>query len=114
MWLVGVGLLLFVMHALDIGPPGRWNLEFFGDLWKFLVPFGLAALWWAFADSTGLTQKRAVRKMEQRAQKRRERDLRNLGLEVPARQSGKPSAPAAPANRAGTGPRAGGPREPRL
>ncbi len=111
MWLVGIGLLLFVMHALDIGPPGRWNLEFFGDLWKFLVPFGLAALWWAFADSTGLTQKRAIRRMEERALKRRERDLRNLGLEVPARRPGKP---AAPAQRDTTGAQPGRSREPRL
>jgi small Trp-rich protein len=81
MWLIGIGLLLFVLHALEIGPPGRWNLEPFGDLWKFLVPFGLAAVWWAISDSTGLTQRRAMRKMEERKQNRRQRDMENLGLD---------------------------------
>jgi small Trp-rich protein len=114
MWLVGVGLLLFVLHALDIGPPGRWNLEFFGDLWKFLVPFGLAVVWWAISDSTGLTQRRAVRKMEERTLKRRERDLRNLGLEVPARQTGRPAARPPAAGSAGRDSGAQQPREPRL
>jgi small Trp-rich protein len=95
MWLVGIGLLMFVLHALDIGPPGRWNLEFFGDLWKFLIPFGLAAAWWAFSDSTGLTQRRAIKKMEAKTAKRRERNMRNLGLETRTRDGKKlPQAPA--------------------
>ena len=114
MWLIGVGLLLFVLHALDIGPPGRWTLDFFGDLWKFLVPFGLAAVWWAFSDATGLTQRRAIKKMDERKAKRRERDMRNLGLEIPSRDGRKaPKAPAtkAPARREAQPPP---PREPRL
>jgi small Trp-rich protein len=95
MWLVGIGLLLFVLHALDIGPPGRWNLELLGDLWKFLVPFGLAAVWWAVSDSTGLTQRRAIEKMEKRKLQRRERDMQNLGLDTTRqRQVDKTSAEA--------------------
>ena len=113
MWLVGVGLLMFLLHALDIGPPGRWNLEFFGDLWKFLVPFGLAALWWAFSDSTGLTQRRAVRRMEERLLKRRERDMRNLGLDVSARRSGRRGG-SPPAPNPASGAQSSNPREPRV
>jgi len=117
MWLIGIGLLLFVLHVLDIGPPGRWNLEPFGDLWKFLVPFVLAAVWWVVSDSTGLTQRRAMRKMEERKLQRRERDMENLGLDTRRRktsikrhqESGRRDAPLRDST-----PNKPPPREPRL
>ena len=51
---------------------GRW----------ILLPFGLAVVWWAVSDATGLTQRRAIDKMEARKQQRRERDMKALGLDV--------------------------------
>jgi small Trp-rich protein len=71
-----VGVLLLVMKIAEFGPVAE-----LGWLWV-LLPFGLAVVWWAFADSTGLTQRRAMDKMDQRKQQRRERDMAALGLDV--------------------------------
>jgi small Trp-rich protein len=71
-----VGVLLLVLKMAEVGPFA--NL---GWAWV-LAPFGLAAAWWAFADSTGLTQRRAIRKMDERKAARRERDMKALGLDV--------------------------------
>jgi len=89
MGFVALGLLLFVLHFLGIGPPGRWTIEPFGDLWKFLVPFGLALLWWLISDKFGITQRREMRKMDKRQADRRERQLEDLGLGTKKRQPPK-------------------------
>ena len=76
MWFLIVGVLLLVLKIAEVG--------FFVDLgWVWvLAPFGLAVAWWAFADSSGLTQRRAIEKMEVRKRDRRERDMKALGLDV--------------------------------
>lgn len=71
-----IGILLVAMKFAEFGPVANWSW-----IWV-LLPFGLAAVWWAFADSTGITQKRAIRKMEERKLARRERDMKALGLDV--------------------------------
>lgn len=76
MALVLIGVLLLLMKWADFGPVADWG-------WPWvLAPFGLAALWWAIADSTGLTQRRAIEKMEARKAARRERDMKALGLDI--------------------------------
>ncbi|MBT9488820.1 MAG: TIGR04438 family Trp-rich protein [Rubrivivax sp.] len=96
-----LGLALLAMKAAEFGPVANWSW------WVVLAPFGLAVLWWAFADSTGLTQRRAMDKMERRKEERRQRDMEALGLttqrtkqvsraEAKARREGPaPPAPAA-------------------
>ena len=69
-----LGLALLVMKLMAFGPVAEWAW------WIVLAPFGLAVLWWSFADATGLTKKRAMDKMERRKAERRERALDNLGL----------------------------------
>jgi small Trp-rich protein len=80
MWLVIIGLALLAMHFAGIGPPGGWNFNFSGDLWKFALPFGLAVAWWWIADVSGLTQRRAMRKMDDRKTERRDKAIAALGL----------------------------------
>ena len=71
-----LGLALLAMKAAEFGPVATWT-------WFIvLAPFGLAVLWWGFADSTGLTQRRAIDKMEKRRVERRQRDIEALGLTV--------------------------------
>ncbi len=74
MILVLIGVVLLVLKFAEIG--------FGADLgWGWvLAPFGLAAVWWAIRDSTGMTQKAAIDRMEERKIKRRERDMEALGL----------------------------------
>jgi len=69
-----LGLLLLAMKATEFGPVAGWSW------FVVLAPFGLAVLWWAFADSTGLTQRRAIDKMERRKEERRKRDMEALGM----------------------------------
>lgn len=60
MYFLGLGLVLLVMKSLDMDPVVNWS-------WLVvLAPFGLAAAWWAWADATGYTKKKAMQKMEQR------------------------------------------------
>ncbi len=102
MWALIVGVLLLVMKMAELGPGADLSW------WWVLTPFAIAAAWWAFADSTGLTQRRAIAKMEERKQQRRERDMKALGLDVHRdrrirviRDGGsRPKADAPPADKA--------------
>lgn len=76
MWFLIAGLVLGGLYLADVSPVAGWH-------WGWiLLPFGLAALWWAVADATGLTQRRAIDKMESRKEARRQRDMEALGLNV--------------------------------
>lgn len=75
MWFVIAGVVLLLMKVTEFGPVAGWS-------WiAVLAPFGLAVLWWTFSDSIGLTQKRAMRKMDERKEERRQRTLKSLGLD---------------------------------
>jgi small Trp-rich protein len=69
-----LGILLLAMKLAEYGPVAAWSW------WLVLLPFGLAVLWWGFADSVGLTQRRAMEKMEQKKIDRRNRNLEALGM----------------------------------
>lgn len=93
-----LGVLLLGMKMAEFGPVASWSW------WVVLAPFGLAIAWWGFADSIGLTQRRAMDKMEQTKRERRSRNLEALGLgprrdrkarrasEFPAADAGKRAA----------------------
>jgi len=88
MLFVIVGLALLVAHFAGLGPMAHWNWDLFGDLWKFVLPFVLAVLWWGFADASGLTRKRAMDKDDARKAERQRRNVEALGL-GPAKDQGK-------------------------
>lgn len=97
MWFLAIGVVLLVLKLAEVDPVAGYS-------WiAVLAPFGLAVAWWVFADKSGLTRRRAERKMEVRKQTRRERDMKALGLDVRREQrvrgmrAAKPAAPAAPA-----------------
>ena len=72
--LVIVGVLLLAAKMAEFGPFATWSW------WIVLAPFGLAVLWWEFADSSGWTKRREMNKMEERKVQRRERAMHALGL----------------------------------
>ncbi|MBE0549700.1 MAG: TIGR04438 family Trp-rich protein [Rubrivivax sp.] len=76
MLMVVVGVLLLVAKLADFGPTAGWSW------WVVAAPFVAAAVWWQFADSTGLTQRRAMQKMDERKAQRRDRALEALGLDT--------------------------------
>ena len=73
MWFVLSGLLLSVLKLLDVAPVSGWSW------WLVLAPFALAALWWAWADKSGYTQKKVMQRMDAKKEARRERALEALG-----------------------------------
>ena len=74
MYLLGLGIVLVLLKYLEIGAPALWSW------WWVLSPFALAAVWWAWADATGYTKRRAMEKMDARKQARIDRQKDALGL----------------------------------
>jgi len=67
MYLLGLGLVLLLMKYLELGPVAAWSW------WWVLAPFALAVAWWAWADSTGYTKRKAMEADDKRRDLRRER-----------------------------------------
>lgn len=73
MYFVLLGLLLLVLKMAELGPVAAWSW------WIVLAPFGLAVLWWGWADATGYYKRREMRKLDEKRLLRRERDMDALG-----------------------------------
>ncbi len=86
MLFVLIGIALIILNVANIGPFGAWNWEFFGDLWKFCVPFVFAIVWWVYSDLSGLNKRREMERMEQRKKNRRQENLVSLGMDTRARR----------------------------
>ena len=74
MYLLGLGLILLAMKYLEIGPVAMW------DWWVVLAPFGLAVVWWTWADYSGFTKKKAMDRENARKKVRLDKQRENLGL----------------------------------
>jgi small Trp-rich protein len=74
MYLLLLGIVLVLLKYLAVGPVADW------PWWWTLVPFGLAALWWTWADASGYTKRKAAEKIEKHKQERLERQKESLGL----------------------------------
>ncbi|MEO8024327.1 TIGR04438 family Trp-rich protein [Polaromonas sp.] len=69
-----LGVLGIALKYLEIDPVAGWNW------WVVLAPFGLAVLWWWWADKSGYTEKKAMEKMEKRKQSRIDRQRDAMGM----------------------------------
>ncbi|RZI78772.1 MAG: TIGR04438 family Trp-rich protein [Rubrivivax sp.] len=78
MWFIAIGVAMLVMNFAGIGPVGQWTWA--ERWWAMLLPFGLAAVWWGVADSTGMTQRKAMAKDDARKAARRQKNMDSLGL----------------------------------
>ena len=74
MYLLGLGLILLVLKYLEFGPVAIWSW------WLVLAPFGLAVLWWAWADWSGYTKKKAMERDDARRQTRIDKTRKTLGM----------------------------------
>ena len=75
---IGIGLL--VCSFMDWGPMAAWNFDLAGDLWKFVLPFALAIVWWIWSDATGWTKRKAMATDAKRKQDRLDRNIDAMGL----------------------------------
>jgi small Trp-rich protein len=74
MFFVVLGCLLLGMKYFELGPVTTWSW------WLVLAPFGLAVLWWWYADASGYTKRREMDRMEDRKAERRRTSMERLGL----------------------------------
>lgn len=81
MFFVVIGTLAIVLKLLGVAPVADWSW------WIVLAPFGLAVLWWSYADWSGLTKRREMDKLDERKEERRRKAMEALGIEW--RRSGK-------------------------
>ncbi|HUR90978.1 MAG TPA: TIGR04438 family Trp-rich protein [Ramlibacter sp.] len=68
------GIILLSMKYMEFGPVAAW------DWWVVLSPFGLAVLWWWYADWSGYTKKKAVERENEKKQKRIDKSKESLGI----------------------------------
>ena len=73
MYFLGLGLVFLALKYLEIGPVAAlaW--------WWVLSPFGLAVVWWAWADASGYTKKKVMQREQERRHERIARHHDALG-----------------------------------
>ncbi len=74
MYFLGLGIILLLMKYLDIDPVVAWSW------WVVLAPFGMAAAWWAWADASGYTRRKAMEREDKRRQDRLNKQRDALGI----------------------------------
>ena len=74
MYFLLLGIAALIMKYIEFGPVAAW------PWWAVLSPFGMAVLWWAWADSSGYTKRVEMDKMEKRKKDRLERQHAQMGM----------------------------------
>jgi small Trp-rich protein len=74
MLFLGLGVVLLALKYLEIGPVAAW------PWWGVLLPFGLAFVWWSWADWSGYTKKKAVQRENHKRQARIDKSRQAMGL----------------------------------
>ena len=80
MLFLGLGIILLALKYLEIGPVALWSW------WWVLSPFALAVAWWAWADWSGYTKKKAVDKENARKKARIDKSREALGINTKRRR----------------------------
>ena len=74
MYFLIIGILMLAMKYLEFGVVATWSW------WIVLSPFGLAVLWWAWADKSGYTKRVEIEKMDKRRADRIEKQRDAMGM----------------------------------
>ena len=80
MYFLGLGLILLAMKYLEYGPVAAWSW------WLVMAPFALAVAWWAWADASGYTKRKAMERENARRDARIERNKNALGTNFKKRR----------------------------
>ena len=73
MYFLGLGLILLAMKYLEIGPVVNWSW------WLVMAPFALAVAWWAWADGSGYTKRKAMDREDARRKARVDKNKAAIG-----------------------------------
>ena len=73
MYLLGLGIILLLMKYLEMGPVATWSW------WIVLTPFALAVVWWAWADSSVYTKRKAMEREDARRKARVDKNKEAIG-----------------------------------
>ncbi|MFZ9138017.1 MAG: TIGR04438 family Trp-rich protein [Hylemonella sp.] len=73
MILLGLGIVLLVLKYFEVAPVAAWSW------WLVLLPFALTVAWWAWADASGYTRRKAIEREERRRSDRIERQREAMG-----------------------------------
>jgi small Trp-rich protein len=74
MYLLGLGIILLALKYLEYGAVATWSW------WVVLAPFAAAVAWWAWADWSGYTKKKAVQREDERKRARIAKNRESLGV----------------------------------
>jgi small Trp-rich protein len=73
MYFLMLGVILLTMKFMEIDPVATWS-------WiTVLAPFGLAMAWWAWADNSGYTKRKAMEKEQAKKQARIDKNKEAIG-----------------------------------
>jgi small Trp-rich protein len=75
MYFLIAGVLALLLKYLEIGFVANW------EWWQCLIPFGLAAVFWTWADASGYTKRKAVEKENARKQARIDKSKVAMGID---------------------------------
>jgi len=73
MILLGLGIVLLALKYFEVAPVAAWSW------WLVLLPFALTVAWWAWADASGYTRRKAMEREERRRSDRIERQREAMG-----------------------------------
>jgi len=73
MYFLVLGVILLALKYLEIGPVAVWSW------WWIAAPFALAVAWWAWADSSGYTKRKAMEREDARRKARIDRNKEAIG-----------------------------------
>ena len=74
MYFLIIGIVLLVLWYGEIGPVAAWSW------YVVFAPFGLAVLWWWWADWSGFTKKKAVQRENDKKKARIDKGREAMGL----------------------------------
>lgn len=74
MWFLMLGVLGVLLKYFEVGFVATLSW------WIVLIPFGLAMAWWAWADASGYTKRKAMEREDRRKQERIDRQKSQLGM----------------------------------
>lgn len=83
MWFLMLGVLGVLLKYFEVGFVATLSW------WIVLIPFALAMAWWAWADASGYTKRKAMEREERRKQERIDRQRSQMGMLSSRSRSGK-------------------------